>query len=91
MNEKPAVTAGSIVTLIEAIVFAGILMNWWELSDAQLSAILQIVVAAVAVLSPIVAGIWTARKSTPLTNPKDVDGTRLLREDGSTPLKAAKP
>ena len=91
MNEKPAVTAASIVTLIEAIVFAGILMNWWDLDNAQMASLLQIAIAAIAVLSPLVAGLWTAKQSTALVNPKDADGTPLLREDGSTPLKMAKP
>ena len=89
MKTQPALTWGAIVALIEAIIVGGVVLGWWSLDTKETAALMTIVVAAIAVIAPIVGGILTARQSTSLVDPKDVDGTPLVRSDGMPPMRSA--
>ena len=75
MTNEPVFTAGAIVAAIGALLAALVSLGVIHLSPEQQTAILT---AAAAIL-PLAAALWARQQVTPLTQPRDTDGTPLSR------------
>lgn len=87
MNQDPSKWAGLIVTLVEAIIALAVSMGWLNVTDDQMQLIINVVIALIAVLTPVWGFLYTRMNATPLANPRDVDLHPLVREDGRQPLR----
>ena len=88
-QERPNGFAGSIVTLIETILVALVASGRLQMTGEEAQLWVNVVIAAVIVLTPM-AGFWWAKgMQTPLVKPLDSDGTALVREDGLMPKMQA--
>lgn len=84
IEREPVVTAAAIAGLVAAALTMLVSLGVIDLSPEQQAAILAFVAAAV----PIAAALWARQQVTPLVDPKDDEGERLVREyDGYTPVK----
>ena len=84
-SEAPNGWAGGIVTLVEAVLLAMIGSGMLTMDSATTQLWINVVVAGVAVLTPVLGFIWASSKQTPLVKPKDEDGEPLVRTDGAIP------
>lgn len=83
MSKEPVVIANSIAALVSAIIVAAVALGYLPWSPEQQAAVMAVVVAAVNV----VAGVWARQQSTPLVEPRDVDGEPLIRPNGVPAMK----
>lgn len=84
LDENPVITA-NLITTLSAAVIALLVAFGIPITLEQKAAIL----ALLGILAPVVATIWARRKTTPLVNPKDSDGTPLVRAGTGLPTRAA--
>lgn len=89
MNNSPLITAASWVTGVT------LLLNLLIAYGLPITPEMRVAtIDAMAFFGPIIAGgvvAWVGHKTTtPLTNPKDIDGQPLTRDDGSPAIKAGK-
>lgn len=75
MNTEPVITAASIAGLVSAGISFARLMNWIALTDDQYNSLMLFLGMAL----PIGLGIWARQQTTPLSAPRDTDGTALSR------------
>lgn len=78
-------TAGGVLTLVEAIFALGKGLGYWDDTTSMLW--MTFFRTVLPLLAGAGAALWARQRVTPVANPKDVDGTRLKREDGSDPIK----
>lgn len=71
---QPVLTSTTIIALVTAVI-ALVVAFGVELTNEQTAAILGVV----GVVAPIAVGIYSSRKTTPLAEPQDKDGTPLVR------------
>ena len=83
MDREPLITAGAITGAVTAVI-ALVVAFGVDVTEDQQAAILGVV----AVIAPAVVALWSRRKVTPLADPKDTDGTPLMRETGAVTLRA---
>ena len=83
-EQEPVITANSIVAFISAAIVLAITFGL-SISEEQKAAILGVVV----IVAPLVAAWWARRKVTPLAEPKDEDGSPLVRRADGQPTYAA--
>ncbi len=84
--EKPGHFAGSIVTLIEALLIALVASGMLVMPEKTIQLWVNVAIAVVAVISPIIGFWWTSKHTTANVRPMDTDGTPLRRSDGGIPL-----
>lgn len=71
---RPVFTSTTIVAVVTAVIALFVAFGV-ELSNEQTAAILGMV----GVFAPIIVGIYSSQKTTPLAKPEDEDGTPLVR------------
>lgn len=75
MKNEPVLTAQSITALISAGIVALVALGVIDLDDTQQAAVMAFAIALVNVIAGVIARSWV----TPLSNPKDADGVKLVR------------
>lgn len=90
LKREPVAIAGSITGLIMALVMWLLAMGYLDWTPEQITATEQLVAIAIPLILSVVAVIWARWESTPLVDPRDVDGEPLTRSDNSPALKARK-
>ncbi len=65
MKREPVITAAVVVALIEALIVGAVAFGWDITPDQQVS-LMGIVLAAAAVIAPIVAAVWARSRVTPV-------------------------
>lgn len=85
-SKEPVIYA-NIVTAIMAVLGALVALNVISLLPEQMQAIEAAIGAVLLIAGPVVATVLARRNSTPLADPKDVDGLPLVRESGEPSLK----
>lgn len=86
---KAPVEWANIVAAILSLLSLAVAMGWLSLSGEQFTAVEQALGAFGVVLWPMVAMFWARGQTTPLAEPKDVDGLPLIRESGAQPIRVA--
>lgn len=81
--------AAALIEAVKVLLTAGIawvvIMGWWPMTAEQQAATLSFAVAALGVI-----GVWaTNTQTTSVNDPKDTDGARLMRSDGTAPLRSS--
>lgn len=71
---KPVLTSTTIVAFVTAVIALFVAFGV-ELSNEQTAAILGLI----GVVAPIVVGVYSSQKTTPLAKPEDEDGQPLVR------------
>ena len=87
-SKEPVVwsnVASAIMAILGALVALGII----NLLPPQMEAIEAAIGAVLLIAGPTISTMLARSNSTPLAEPKDVDGERLVRENGSMPIKVA--
>lgn len=90
MGTEPALSSTGIVAAISAIVAALVgfgLINW---TGEQQGLFMAAIIGVLGVVAPLAAGWYTRTQSTPLSMPRDEDGTPLIRADGNLPQAQAR-
>lgn len=86
MKREPVITTAGVVSAIAALIGLWVAFGG-NLTDAQREAVMQVAV----ILAPVIAAGLTALIGrlfvTPLADPRDDEGVRLQRVDGSEPVK----
>lgn len=76
MEREPVLTIGTITAVVTAVV--GLLVSFGvTISDTQQAAVL----GCVAVLAPLLVAFLSRQRVTPTADPRDDDGTALVRAD----------
>lgn len=87
MQTNPLVQQAAGVTTLIVVVKAFIsyfrAMGWWNLDEQQYQDTVSFIETVVPILAVWGAALWTMRKMTPLSDPKDVDGEVLTRPDNT--------
>jgi hypothetical protein len=83
MTDKPVTLSGLILTLALAILAAA--AYYLKLTPQEMALWSGVLAAAAALLH-----WWLSRSTTPLNDPKDEDGTPLVRSDGAIARRAAR-
>lgn len=87
-ENKPVLIGGAwaaaLLSLAEAILALGQTSGWWGLSTEETQGWLTVFRIALPMLVVGAATWWTARRTTSLEKPTDVDGVRLKRSDNET-------
>jgi hypothetical protein len=73
-----SVITDGIKTLVLALMTLGLAFNWISWTDDQIAAVLGVLAATFAVISAV-SSVLTRRQVTPLANPRDNDGNRLVK------------
>lgn len=76
MRNEPVLTAQAITGLISAAMVMLVALGVINLDDTQQAAIMAFAIAAVNVLSGVIARSWV----TPLANHRAADGTELVKK-----------
>jgi hypothetical protein len=85
---KEPVAWANIVAAIVALLSLAVAMGWISLTSEQFVEIERALGAVGVVLSPLIAAFWARRQVTPLAEPKDEDGSPLVRRaDGGPTIK----
>ena len=80
-EREPVMTAGAIVGAVMAVMAALVMLGVVNLDPEQLSAIETALLALLTLFLPI-AGAWAARQQvTPMSDPRDDEGRRLVPEE----------
>ena len=87
MKQDPGKWAGLIVTLIEAFIVMVISFGWLAITEGQTQLIINVVVAVIAIVTPIWGFYYTRKNATPLMNPRDADLEPFIRADGAQPMR----
>lgn len=87
-EQDPNKFAALVVTFLETLLVLGVSMGWFQLSQEQIQLWVNLAIAGAALLIPIIGFMWARNRVTPLAAPKDVDGTPLVRRDGSAPMRS---
>lgn len=82
-STEPVTWAAAVAGAISAVLVALVSLNIIQLTPEQQAAVLGAVVAVL----PIVGALWARQQSTSLADPKDKDGTPLVRPGGAQPLE----
>ena len=77
MKREPVIIAAAVVALIEATIIAAVAFGWGINPDQQ-AALMGVIIAAAAVIAPLVGAIWARSKVTPVSDPKDDAGYLLV-------------
>lgn len=85
---EPVMNAAAIGGLISAFLVALRLMGWLQLNDEQYNAWMRVINDAITVavpfLAPMATAWWIARpRVTPVSDPQDDNGNRLVPMDGA--------
>lgn len=80
-----SITAGALIGLFKALLIAFRTMGWGGLTPDQEAAWLDVADIAFPMLVTALTGWWIARRTTPLAQPTDTDGTRLIRSSDKQP------
>jgi len=75
MKREPVLTAASIAALVGAGIAFARLMGWIPMNDDQYAALMIFV----GLLVPILWAYWIRGRVTPMSDPRDNDGTPLVR------------
>jgi len=76
ISRDPVVWANAIAGVLAAAVSVGLL----NASQAtNVNGVVQALVGAASFLLPLIAGFLARRRVTPVADPRDTDGTRLVR------------
>jgi len=86
---KAPIEWANIAAAILSVLSLLVAMDIISLTGEQFDAITQTIGAVGVALWPIIAGLWARQQTTPLADPKDVDGEALVRESGALPVKVA--
>lgn len=86
MKREPLIKTASVIAFISAVLTIWVAFGG-SLTEAQREAIMQFA----AILAPVIAAGLTALIGrlfvTPLSDPRDSEGVKLQRVDGSEPVK----
>ena len=74
IEREPVVTANTIVALVSALLVLGVSFGA-PVSEEQRTAIIAVVV----IIAPFVAAWWARQRVTPVADPRDNQGHRLVR------------
>lgn len=82
MITEPVVVANAIAALLSAGIVALVALGYLPWDETQQAAVMGVVVAAVNVI----AAVWARQRTTPLVEPRDIDGAPLTRPNNSPAL-----
>lgn len=85
---KEPVTWANIVAAIVALLSLAVAMGWIHLTSDQFVEIERALGAFGVVAAPIAAALWARLQVTPLADPKDEDGSPLVRRADGQPTYA---
>ena len=86
---KAPIEWANIVAALLSLLSLAVAMGWLNVTGDQFTAIEGALGAIGVVLWPTLAALWARKQTTPLSQPKDVDNTPLVRENGAQPIKVA--
>lgn len=85
-NNPVVVQAASVtgfIVAIKALIAYFRIMGWLDWDEDRYQATVQLIDTVLPIAAVWIGVLWARRKVTPLTNPKDVDGTELTRPDNT--------
>lgn len=74
MNREPLAISGAVVTALQGVLTAVILMGWWDLTAEQAAAWM----GAIDLAGTAAVVIYTRGKVTPVADPRDNNGASLV-------------
>lgn len=77
IEREPVVLANMIAAAVSAVLVALVALGYLPWNEGQQAA----VVGAVIAITNVVAAVWARAQVTPMTDPRDFDGTPLVRWD----------
>ena len=78
-----AAIVASIIALARAILTFGSAFGWWQLDETRNAALQGLIETGIPIVAILAGAFWATRKTTPLTKPRDIDGTPLTRPDNT--------
>lgn len=85
-RREPVAVAGAVIAFVKILLTWLVVMGWIDLTQEQEQATVMISVAAVDLLTVLLATYWSRRQVTPLRAPRDNTGAPLVRPDGEDPV-----
>lgn len=91
MKTEPVLTAGAVAGVIMAGLAMAVSLGWLSLTDTQMGSIQTFLVAALALLVPLLAALWARSQVTPTANPRTEAGEPavLVPQNLVTPQQSA--
>lgn len=84
---NPVITQAAIITglitLLKLVVAFGKAFHWFNFDEAQDLVVKDLIETGLPILAVILGAWWASRRTTPLSEPRDVDGTPLTRPDNT--------
>lgn len=78
-----ALSVSGFIMVIKAIITYSRAMGWWNLTDEAEAATVTFIDAVIPIAAVWIGVLWAKRRTTSLTEPRDVDGTPLTRPDNA--------